>query len=184
MNKEDLKVITTYITKNVKILDVAKNYGLNPIKESDDRYKMMCPFHDEKTASLKIYNKSNTFKCFGCQKGTNVIDFIRSYENVSFMEVINRFKDCVNLNSKQNILNQMNDRFNKKDLIDLSGYANLIKYRLGIELRKKLRQDKNKKDNILKIHKEIDMFFNDISFYDKEKIDYFYEYITEKSMEL
>jgi DNA primase len=41
-----------------------------------------CPFHNERTASMKIYAQS--FYCFGCGAGGDVIDFVRLYERCDF----------------------------------------------------------------------------------------------------
>ncbi|NFF59833.1 DNA primase [Clostridium botulinum] len=49
-----------------------------------------CPFHSEKTPSLKVKFNSNTnkdsFKCFGCDVFGDSIDFIMKYKNLSYKE--------------------------------------------------------------------------------------------------
>lgn len=42
-----------------------------------------CIFHEEKTASMKIY-PSNTFFCFGCHKSGDVITVIMQLDNLDF----------------------------------------------------------------------------------------------------
>lgn len=41
-----------------------------------------CCFHDEKTASLKVFNKQ-VFKCHGCGAGGGVLDFITQYHKIT-----------------------------------------------------------------------------------------------------
>jgi len=53
-----------------------------------DRDLIKCPFHDDSTASLKVYKKSNRFHCFGCQANGSPIDFVMLKNNVDFKEAV------------------------------------------------------------------------------------------------
>ena len=70
------EMIKKKINDNLKIIDVAKSYGII-IKGK----KCSCPFHKEKEPSLTFYEKTNTFKCYGCQAKGNIIEFIRRMED-------------------------------------------------------------------------------------------------------
>ena len=48
----------------------------------------LCPFHSEKTPSCHIYGESQSFYCFGCGAGGDVINFIRLIENLDYMESV------------------------------------------------------------------------------------------------
>lgn len=48
----------------------------------------LCPFHNEKTPSFNIYPESNSFYCFGCNKGGSVFDFIMGVENLAFTDAV------------------------------------------------------------------------------------------------
>lgn len=67
----------------VKMQDLFEKYGL--IATGAGFYN--CPFHSEKTGSMRI--KNNKFKCYGCGEFGDVIDFIVKIENLSFSESIN-----------------------------------------------------------------------------------------------
>jgi hypothetical protein len=41
------------------------------------KHKGLCPFHPERTASFFVFEDSQRFKCFGCQKHGDVIDLMR-----------------------------------------------------------------------------------------------------------
>lgn len=43
-----------------------------------------CPFHGEKTASLKIYRDGRGWCCFGCHKGGDVINFAQLWYKADF----------------------------------------------------------------------------------------------------
>jgi DNA primase len=57
-----------------------------PLKKSGTNFKACCPFHDEKTASFTVSPKKQIYKCFGCGKGGNVIQFVKEIERISFFE--------------------------------------------------------------------------------------------------
>jgi twinkle protein len=67
-------------------LYIAQNMPLSEFNESF--LKAICPFHDENTPSF-IWNKSDHyFKCFGCGKVFDIIDYF-IYKGCSFIEACN-----------------------------------------------------------------------------------------------
>ena len=48
----------------------------------------LCPFHNEKTPSFTVYPESQSYFCFGCGAGGEVISFIRRAENLDFTEAV------------------------------------------------------------------------------------------------
>lgn len=48
----------------------------------------LCPFHSEKSPSFTVYPENQSFYCFGCQAGGDVINFIRRIENLDYMEAV------------------------------------------------------------------------------------------------
>ena len=48
----------------------------------------LCPFHSEKTPSMVVYNDSQSFYCFGCGAGGDVISFIMRIENLDYPEAV------------------------------------------------------------------------------------------------
>ncbi len=68
----------------VNIEDVVGDFVA--LKRSGPRYKGCCPFHDEKTPSFVVSPSIGIYKCFGCQKGGNAIQFMMDIENLNFVE--------------------------------------------------------------------------------------------------
>ena len=64
------------LKSDVSLLRLAESQGYELKREGND-YVMCCPFHEEKTASLKITPDKNLFHCFGCGAGGSVIDWVR-----------------------------------------------------------------------------------------------------------
>lgn len=48
----------------------------------------LCPFHSEKTPSFHVYNDTQSFYCFGCGAGGDVITFIKRIENLEYIEAV------------------------------------------------------------------------------------------------
>ena len=77
------------IKRNLSIATVLGHYGLQPDKNN----RLTCPWHPDKTPSLQIYPKTNTWTCFStnCDAGSgDVIDFVMKYENISKYEAIQK----------------------------------------------------------------------------------------------
>ena len=48
----------------------------------------LCPFHNEKTPSFTVSPAKGIFKCFGCGKGGNAVNFIMEHEALSYPEAL------------------------------------------------------------------------------------------------
>lgn len=69
-----------------RIEDVAASY-VN-LRRRGKNLVGLCPFHNEKTPSFCIYPENNSFFCFGCNKGGDVISFVMGVENLDFAEAV------------------------------------------------------------------------------------------------
>lgn len=89
--------ITNYaeqIKQSVNMTDVAEYYG---IKINNSGF-CCCPFHNEKTASLKIYPNKRGWYCYGrCNSGGDVIDFVRKLFDLNFIDACKRINDDFSL---------------------------------------------------------------------------------------
>lgn len=68
------------IKSRYSMQDILDRYGLKPSRAGF----ISCPFHKEKTASMKIYKDS--FYCFGCGISGDIFHFVERMENLSFKE--------------------------------------------------------------------------------------------------
>ena len=84
--------MVSYRSENIKaaldIERVVSFYGYEPNRQGF----VSCPFHSERTASFKIYPKSNSFYCFGCGAGGDVIDFVRLLYGLDFRQACLRLE--------------------------------------------------------------------------------------------
>ena len=59
--------------------------------------KGLCPFHNEKTPSFTVYLDTQSFYCFGCGAGGDVITFIRRIDNLGYLDAIKVLAQRANL---------------------------------------------------------------------------------------
>lgn len=75
-----------------RVLDTAKIEdivgGYVDLKRRGVNLLGLCPFHNEKTPSFTVSPAKNIYKCFGCGKGGNAVQFLMEHENFSFPEAI------------------------------------------------------------------------------------------------
>ncbi|MGQ9619954.1 MAG: DNA primase, partial [Bacteroidales bacterium] len=75
-----------------KILDAAQIAEVIqefvPLKRRGVNLLGLCPFHNEKTPSFTVSPSKGIFKCFGCGKGGNVVNFIMEHEHLSYPEAL------------------------------------------------------------------------------------------------
>ncbi len=58
------------------------------LKRTGRNLKGLCPFHSEKTPSFTVYPENQSFYCFGCGAGGDVVTFIRKIENLEYVEAL------------------------------------------------------------------------------------------------
>ena len=46
-----------------------------------------CPFHQDKTASMKVKPTDKKYFCFGCGEKGDAIDFVAKYYNLSLIHI-------------------------------------------------------------------------------------------------
>jgi DNA primase len=52
------------------------------------RYVGRCPFHEERTPSFSVNAQDKLYYCFGCNKGGDVITFVRETEQLDFVQAV------------------------------------------------------------------------------------------------
>ncbi|MEA5051564.1 MAG: DNA primase [Oscillospiraceae bacterium] len=58
------------------------------LKRRGRLYTALCPFHNEKTPSFTVYPDTQSYYCFGCGAGGDVITFIKQKENLEYIEAV------------------------------------------------------------------------------------------------
>jgi len=83
--------ILQQIVAKVDFLELVGQY--TSLQRMGDRYRGLCPFHQEKTPSFYVQPDKRLFYCFGCGKGGNVFQFLMEIEHLSFPEAVQRLAE-------------------------------------------------------------------------------------------
>src|SRR5580700_1914498 len=59
-----------------------------PLQRSGSRYKALCPFHEEKTASFMVQKGDSHYHCFGCGAHGDAIAFLMTHVKMGFSEAV------------------------------------------------------------------------------------------------
>lgn len=70
----------------VSIADLISRYV--PLRVSGLNLRGRCPFHEDHNPSLMVYPEAGRFRCYGCDRHGDVIEFFTSIEHVSFMQAL------------------------------------------------------------------------------------------------
>ena len=82
------------IKQRVSMQAAARHYGFEPNRAGF----ISCPFHNENTPSLKIFNGDRRWHCFGCGAGGSVIDFVMRLFGITFGQALVRIDNDFGLN--------------------------------------------------------------------------------------
>ncbi len=58
------------------------------LKRNGRIYKGLCPFHSERTPSFTVYPDTQSYYCFGCGAGGDVISFTKEINGLTYIETI------------------------------------------------------------------------------------------------
>ncbi len=71
---------------------VAETVPLPP-QRSPQGYKIRCPFHHDDQPSLHVYPQTDSWWCYGCNRGGDVFDWIQLRDVVGFSEALSTLAD-------------------------------------------------------------------------------------------
>jgi len=74
------------IFETVRIEEVIGDFV--SLRKRGSNYLGLCPFHNEKTPSFSVSPSKGIYKCFGCGKAGNAINFVMEHEHYSYPEAL------------------------------------------------------------------------------------------------
>jgi hypothetical protein len=69
------------------LVQVVSDSGVK-LKRAGSEWKGCCPFHKEKTASFSVNPAKGVYRCFGCQSGGNVFNFVMESQGLGFRDAV------------------------------------------------------------------------------------------------
>jgi len=80
----------------------------------------LCPFHNEKTGSFSVSASKGIYKCFGCGKAGNVVNFVMEHMGVNFPSAIRWLGDKYKVKIPEKELNEQEQKeWNEKESVRL-----------------------------------------------------------------
>lgn len=76
------------------------------LKKRGANYIGLCPFHNEKTPSFSVSESKGIFKCFGCGKAGNVVNFLMEHEKISYADALRWLANKYHIEIKEKELTQ------------------------------------------------------------------------------
>ncbi len=101
------------------ILEIVSSYL--DVRLKGRNYMGLCPFHSEKTPSFCVYIDTNSFYCFGCGLGGDVISFVMLMEKMQYKEAVEFLANRVGMQISENFLG--GDYSNRKIIYEINRLA-------------------------------------------------------------
>ena len=106
-----------------QIVDVVQEFV--QLKKRGVNYLGLCPFHNEKTPSFTVSPSKEIFKCFGCGKVGNSVNFVMEHEHLTYPEALKYLAkryhiEVVEKELTQEEIEKQNER---ESLLVVSAYA-------------------------------------------------------------
>lgn len=80
------KLTSDKVKERADIVEVVGDYV--PLKKKGQNMWACCPFHGEKSPSFSVSPNKQIYKCFGCGKAGDPIQFVMDIEGIGFQEAI------------------------------------------------------------------------------------------------
>jgi len=110
---------------------------------------MVCPFHGDKDASLKVYPGAGGWHCFGCGKGGSVVDFVMEHEGCDFRTAVIAIDKALHMDladPREDAFRAELDR-KKQEWLDsyveaINSYCDALKQKIECDIRMNLARVK------------------------------------------
>ena len=85
----------------------------------------LCPFHDEKTPSFYVSPAKGIYKCFGCAKGGNSVNFIMEKEQMSYPDALRHLakKYNIEITEEEQTPEQVKTHNDRESLLVVTSFA-------------------------------------------------------------
>jgi DNA primase len=106
-----------------QIIDVVQEFV--PLKKRGVNYLGLCPFHNEKTPSFTVSPSKEIYKCFGCGKAGNAVNFIMEHEHLKYPEALKYLakKYHIEVEEKELTQEEIEKQNERESLLVATSYA-------------------------------------------------------------
>ncbi len=112
------------IKERLNIVDVVGDYI--KLNNAGSYLKAKCPFHEERTPSFVVNVDRQTYHCFGCEAGGDVISFVMEIEGLDFREALKLLADRAGVELSVFTKEQRQAQDTKSRLYEIMKHATLF----------------------------------------------------------
>ena len=111
------------IFEAVRIVEVVGDFV--SLKKRGGNFMGCCPFHNERTPSFSVNPARNIYKCFGCNKAGNSVNFVMEHENMSYPDALRYLakKYNITVEEKEQTYEEKQQSDRRESLMVISAYA-------------------------------------------------------------
>lgn len=106
------------IKNEYDIVDYIRINGVDLENSGSGQWKGLCPFHNEKTPSFVVSEQFQSYKCFGCGQGGDILNFAQETHGITFPEALNMLAEEKGIELGQNV--------DKEPQNDITGIRQII----------------------------------------------------------
>lgn len=106
-----------------QIVDVISDFVA--LKRRGANYTACCPFHNEKTPSFSVSPSKGIFKCFGCGKAGNAVNFVMEHEQLNYAEALKYLgkKYGIEVEEREESPEDIQNRLRSDSLLNVAEFA-------------------------------------------------------------
>lgn len=95
------------------------------LRKKGVNYSACCPFHSEKTPSFVVSPSKGLYKCFGCDKGGNAVNFVMEHEKLSYPDALRWLakKYSIEIQEKELTDQQRQENDNRDSMMVVNSFA-------------------------------------------------------------
>ncbi|MGQ1911771.1 DNA primase [Marinifilum sp. RC60d5] len=128
------------------------------LKRRGVNYLGLCPFHNEKTPSFTVSPAKGIYKCFGCGKGGNSVNFIMEHEHLDYVGALKYLakKYHIDVIEKELSPEQEKQKNDRESMMIVNSFAqksfthNLHQHQQGMAIGMSYLRERAFRDDIIK----------------------------------
>jgi DNA primase len=128
------------------------------LKKRGVNYLGLCPFHNEKTPSFTVSPAKGIYKCFGCGKGGNAVNFIMEHEHLDYVGALKYLakKYHIEVEEKELSPEQVRQKNDRESMMIVNSFAqkvfteNLLQHPQGMAVGMGYMRERGFRDEIIK----------------------------------
>ena len=109
------------IKTRVDLVDLVREHVR--LRQVGPQFTGLCPFHNEKTPSFRVTPQSQTWHCFGCDRGGDAFTFVELIEKTDFRGALQLLADRAGIELTKESPAQRERTQQKRRILELNAFA-------------------------------------------------------------